>query len=342
LSLPSQNLSNYDVIILNDVPEISEKQVEMLRDTVREGKGLIWFGGDSLKSDVWNQRSALKSGALLPAVITGLEKVSDELGAGRPLDPILPKHPICQPLESLPKDLLSETQFHKIYRLKPLPVATTVLNLSGSATPLLVEQSLGRGHIFMFASSSAPRWNNMALTPVFPMLMQQMITYLTGRKFETSTLVGGSLSLSYPTRPEANDGVFESPSGEIISVPVREHAGEYVAFLNHAKEAGFYTARVSLQSPGRPIAVNVDTRESNVRCAPIDEVQASLVETGVKVTENPSPITEGRREGQEYWRAFLIACLTLLILDSMMAAKVFGKLGKKKAPISQEREGEAV
>ena len=33
-------------------------------------------------------------------------------------------------------------------------------------------------------------WNNMALTPVFPMVMQQIVTYLSGREFERPRSVG--------------------------------------------------------------------------------------------------------------------------------------------------------
>ena len=36
----------------------------------------------------------------------------------------------------------------------------------------------------MFTTSAETSWNNMALTPVFPMLMQQVVTYLAGREFE--------------------------------------------------------------------------------------------------------------------------------------------------------------
>jgi len=251
-----------------------------------------------------------------------VERVSDEQGAGRPLDPILPAHPVCRPLRSLPKDLLSETQFHKLLSVKPLPGSTTVLNLSGSDTPVLLEQSIGRGHVFMFSTSANPSWNNMALTPAFPMLLQQMVTYLTGREFETSQRVGGSLSLSYPDRPDANDGVFETPSGEIIRVPVREHAGQYVAFLDYASESGFYLARVSVQAPGQPVAVNVDTQESDVRCLAPGAAQASLDATGVTVTPSVMEMIDGVRTGYTFWRALMIACLGMLVLESVLAGAV--------------------
>ena len=43
---------------------------------------------------------------------------------------------------------------------------------------------------------------------------------------------------------------------ETITVPVRSHREHYVALLEQSEEMGFYTARVSVQAPGLPIAVN--------------------------------------------------------------------------------------
>ncbi|MBT3296181.1 MAG: VWA domain-containing protein [Verrucomicrobia bacterium] len=322
LSLPSQDLKTFDVVILSDVPEITAGLAQQLRDYVKAGNGLIWFGGDNTKTAVWNKRSAMKGGSLLPGVIGTVTGMSDAKGAGRPLDPILPAHPVCRPLRSLPKDLLSETRFHKLLAIEPLSSSTVVLNLSGSATPLLLEHSIGRGHVFMFATSANPAWNNMALTPAFPMLLQQMVTYLTGREFETSQSVGGSLLLSYPDRPDANDGVFETPSGDLIRVPVREHAGQYVAVLDQARESGFYVARVSVQAPGQPIAVNVDTQESDVRCLEIADAQASLDATGVTVTASPTEMIDAVRTGYEFWRALMIACLVVLVMESVLASGI--------------------
>jgi hypothetical protein len=157
-----------------------------------------------------------------------------------------------------------------------------VLRLAGSGGPVLLEHALGRGQVFMFTTTAETTWNNMALTPVFPMVMQQIVTYLSGREFERPRSVGDSLRLTYVDQPDASDAVFDSPSGETITVPVRESGGQFVALLESAPEAGYYTARVSVQAPGLPIAVNVDPRESDVAClpgpnsAPTSKVSASM------------------------------------------------------------------
>ena len=229
---------------------------------------------------------------------------------------------MCRPLKSLSEDLLSETQFLKVLKVKPSPGSSTVLALAGSSAPLLIERAIGRGQVFMFTSSAQPTWNNMALTPVFPMLIQQMVTYLTAREFEKPRMVGNSLSLAYVDQPDASDAVFDTPAGETITVAVREYRNQYVALLDRADEAGFYLARVSVQAPSMPIAVNVDTGESDVTCLSADDFASQFRDTKVMVARTEAELLDSiqqSRSGLSFWRSLMIAGLVIFVLESLLA-----------------------
>lgn len=323
VDLPSRDLEQFDVVIVADVPDITAEQARVFESYVREGKGLIWFGGDYVKASVWNQRSALNGTPLLPAVIEATERTSDAMGVGRSLDPSMTDHPVCRPLLSLPEDLLSETRFRKLLRVKPSATSMTVLTLAGSDSPVLLGHALGRGHVFMFTTSAGPEWNNMAVTPVFPMLLQQMVTYLTAREFETPRRVGETLSLSYVDQPDATDAVFDTPSGESVRVPVREYRNQYVALLGNAREAGFYLARVSLQAAGMPVAVNVDTRESTVKRLPAGEVARGFDGTEMTVIRSDTELADaGERTSRSLWRLLVLAGLLFFVMESLVAEVV--------------------
>jgi hypothetical protein len=258
-------------------------------------------------------------------VIEQVASTSDALGVGKPLDPAMPDHSICRPLLSLPEDLLSETRFRKVLQVKPAAIGTTVLSLAGTAAPLLVEHSLGRGQVFMFTTSADGEWNNMAVTPVFPMVLQQMVTYLTAREFEKPRMVGDSLSLSYADQPDASEAVFDTPDGEIISVPVRKLRNEYVALIDHARKDGFYFARVSLQAPGMPVAVNVDTAESDVACLSPSAAAGSFADSGITVAQTDDDLMAAvgqARAGLSFWMLFLSAGLGLLVIESLLAKRM--------------------
>lgn len=340
VDLPGQDLKGFDVVILSNVPDITPEQAHVFEEYVRAGNGLIWFAGDYVKADVWNKRSALEGTPLLPAVIEASESTSDAMGVGRPMDPTISDHPVCRPLLSLAEDLLSETRFHRLLKVKPTATSMSVLSLAGSDSPILLEHSLGRGHVFMFTTTAGPAWNNMAVTPVFPMLLQQMVTYLTAREFETPRMVGDSLSLSYVDQPDATDAVFDTPSGETISVPVREYRDQYVALLGDAREAGFYMSRVSLQAAGMPIAVNVDTRESTVRCMSAEEIEESLKGSGIRVVRSEDEMLAGMEEtrtSRSLWRLFMLVGLFFFVGEAFFAEWLYSRSAKR----SQDGEGRA-
>ena len=328
--LPTRDLSEFDVVILDNVPDITPEQARGFEDFVRAGHGLVWFAGDNVDAAAWNKRSALGSIPLLPAVIEQAASTSDALGVGKPLDPAMPDHSVCRPLLSLPEDLLSETRFRKVLQVKPAAIGTTVLSLAGTAAPLLLEHSLGRGQVFMFTTSADGAWNNMAVTPVFPMVLQQMVTYLTAREFEKPRLVGDSLSLSYADQPDASEAVFDTPDGETITVPVRELRNEYVALIDHARKDGFYLARVSLQAPGLPIAVNVDTAESDVACLSTAETAGRFADSGITVAQTDDDLLAAvgqARAGRSFWMLFLSAGLGLLVIESLLAKRMRASRG---------------
>lgn len=328
LSFPSEDLGQVDVIVFTDVPEITAEQATQLERFVRKGNGLVWFGGDQVKADAWNDLATSTSTPLLPAIIRGTVNTSDALGAGKPLDANMSDHPVALPLMSLPEDLLNETRFLRLLETEPSPNSFPVLKLAGGGGPVLLEQSLGRGQVFMFTTTAETTWNNMALTPVFPLVLQQIVTYLSGREFERPRTVGDSLALTYVDQPDASDAVFDTPSGETITVPVREASGQFVALLETAPEAGYYTARVSVQAPGLPVAVNVDPRESEVASLPESELRANLEGLGLKVVTGDAELAaaiESTRTGRSAWRFFMIAALVFLLLECLLADRMLSR-----------------
>jgi len=340
LSFPAEKLEEVDVIVFTDVPKITPEQADQLSAFVREGNGFVWFAGENTKASAWNEQSASGESALLPARLGTLIDTSNTLGAGKPLDPEMPDHNICLPLLSLPEDLLNETRFLRQFEVEPRTSSFPLLKLAGSGTPVLLEQSLGRGHVFMFTTTAETAWNNMALTPVFPMVMQQIVTYLVGREFERPRIVGDSLTLRYQEQPDANDAIFDAPSGESFTVPVTRHDGQYVALLEGAREAGYYLAKVSVQAPGQTIAVNVDARESEVACLSKAILSESLEGLGLNISTSEDELSaaiDSTRTGRSAWRFFMLAALAFLLLECLFADRLLsrGKTNLERTSISE-------
>jgi hypothetical protein len=345
LSFPAQNLEEVDVLIVTDVPEVTAGQAKQLEDFVRRGNGLIWFAGPNVNVAKWNEYAASEEGSLLPAIMGDVVNTDDLAGAGKPLERSISDHPVLQPLLSLPEDLFNETRFLKRLNVTPRASSGSVLTLAASTDPILLEQALGRGHVFMCTTTVDPAWNNMAATPVFPMLVQQMVNYLAGRAYEEPQEVGDALSLWYSAEPDASDAVFDSPSDEELTVPVRQHGKQFVALLDKADEAGYYTARVSVQSAGMPIAVNVNTRESKVACLPQEELVDAVKSTGITIISSESELVdaiEQARTSRSLWRVLLLAALIVLFVESILADRMASKRAIRSGVQSSEVQGSRV
>ena len=336
ISFPAHDLKLYDVVVMSDVPTITDDQAKKLDQFVRNGNGLIWLPGESTKWESWNERSKLGSAFLLPAKLEGLINTGGAMGIGRPLSLDIQEHSVSNPLRSLSEDLLSEARFLKVYQVDPSPNSVTLLKLAGNAYPLLLEHSHGRGQVFMFTSLAGSEWNNMALTPLFPMLLQQMVTYLTAREFEKPRLVGSSLKLSYVEEPDVTEAVFETPSGESLTVPVHSHKDQHSAILSQAEEDGFYLAMGTLQSPPLPIAVNVDTSESMVKCLNADDFSETFKKTGVNVIFNDEELDEAlidSRRTHSLWKFFAIMVCLIMLVESLLSSRL---PKAKKSPVTQK------
>jgi hypothetical protein len=118
--------------------------------------------------------------------------------------------------------------------------------------------------------------------------------------------------------------VFDTPSGDTIAVPVLEHRSQYVALLDNARETGFYLARVSLQAPGVPVAVNADTAESDVRSQSAAEVARRFEGTEIVVAQSEADLSDAvaqSRSGRSFWFLALLAVLGLLVIETFMASR---------------------
>jgi hypothetical protein len=149
------------------------------------------------------------------------------------------------------------------------------------------------------------------------------------------------LSLSYGRRPDAAEAVFETPTGESITVPVHEHRNQYRALLGHAKEVGYYKARGSLQSAPVPIAVNVDTRESNVTSLSVDEQQRVFANTGVRLVQPDEPLEELLEESRSitsFWYLCVMICVVIMLMESVLACRVPKRQTRQSATSATELE----
>ena len=324
-ALPSVRLAEYDAIVLANVPDVPADRAVALRKYVEQGGGLMVLAGSNVKPEMLNQRFLSAGSSLLPAQVGEPTSAAGDRGLGTPLDLDLPDHPLARPLRSLPAELLSEARVHRFLRVQPLPDATTVLKLA-TGEPVLIERLVGRGKVLLWTSGaerdwSEMAWNNLAINPAFPIILNQSVTHLTRQAFERPVVVPSPVVLPLPGQAAGQPVETIAPGGQASVSHTALRAGEIVVETPAAVFQGFYELRPGRDAP-LTVAANVAAGESDVKVLSAAELIAAIDNPRVKVLSSEANVTAAVKEartGRELWAALLLAAVVLFAVEAMLA-----------------------
>jgi hypothetical protein len=324
VELPSRHPDNYDVVILANLPDIRQAQVEELFSFVQEGGGLAVFLGDKVNPVLLNPRLRQGDVSLLPGDVEQAMAAPGDAPEGAPIASADPSSAIARALEVLPGPLMAEARVQRFFKVALGPEGRAILKVAGADTPLLAEKSIGRGKVLLFASTADRAWTNLPTHPAFPVLLHEMVTYLTTRSHERPWVIGEPLLITLPGRSTRDATVtFRGPGGGELAVQVAEREGRRAAEYDQAEQPGFYEMVQGQGIPPVVAAVNVDPRESDVRVLVGESLATALSGMPVRVLThevmNKASVIRESRVGRELWRALMVAALAVLALEGFLA-----------------------
>ncbi|MCE9545961.1 MAG: BatA domain-containing protein [Planctomycetia bacterium] len=310
----ASRLASQDIVVLANVPEITREQAAALDDFVRRGGGLMVFLGGRIDPTLLNGQMRDGAGApILPAELAepvgnlpaaGGGAAKTDQADGWPLAVEFPDHPITRLFSTLPAQQWADIKFRRYFKLAPRENARVLLRIAGSQDPMLVEQSLGRGRVLLFASSANRDWNDLAISPLYLMLWQQAATHLTRKASETPVEVPDKLTFDLPADVTAQTVAVRGPQGGEVSALVTTAGGRKVATAD-APLPGIYTMRYSPNEPEIKMAANLDPDESAVavlRGSALDTAVEQLSARLIDEKQDLQMAVREKRYGRELWR----------------------------------------
>ena len=261
-----EKLSDYDVVVMINVPDVSTDLSKRLHQFTAAGGGLLFFLGDKIDPEQYNQVLVDGEYPVLPVrLVETIEH--DDPGEGWQIVANKSEHPLAQVVGRLPPDLTAEARFQKIVRAVPLKDSESILELGDGTLPLLVGNREGKGgRVLLFTSSADRTWNGLPDHPLFTILLQQSATMLSSPAELGSSIVGDPATIALPGRRIGGKVNVTDPLGE--SAPAKT-----------AMVKGTMSCQITPQTPGvyrvaaegghqaGVVAANVDTDESDVRMA---------------------------------------------------------------------------
>jgi Aerotolerance regulator N-terminal len=193
------------------------------------------------------------------------------------------------------------------------PDDAQVLMRFENGTPLMLEQTVGKGKLLVFASPLDRQWNDLAIHPLFVRFVAEATAYLSDTRLDAvAAIVGTSLDAS---RLGRGGGQVFDPQGKRASLLGGIAGGtQWLPDL-----PGFYELRASGRSDY--IAVNVDPRESRLarwdadsrmRWLALQNLQPAVPQT------TAAAATPGERL-RPIWFWLLLAAAVLAFLEPLVA-----------------------
>ena len=330
--LGSRDLAPFDAVVLCNIAQFTTAEVTSLDAYLKQGGGVVVFGGDQVIAENYNQLLYADGKGLLPAPLGGIVGDAQAKQGAFEFDAKDYKHPIVSLFAGADSNVIAGLtgaktwQYHKLKLPEDGRSQAQVALWFNSGDPAIVEMPRHRGTVIQVATSADTGWTTWPLHQSYPPIMEQVIMQAaSGRLAERNVRVGQPFDQALPA--SAAGAPVEVTRPDEVRMPAKlKAAGDVSVF--HFEEtdlSGAYRAKF-----GPPLALesifaaNPDPAESDPlkldRAGLVDAVPGwafTYLTNWKDLTGNASSV--GRRG--ELHRPLLWALLALLIIESIAAWK---------------------
>ncbi|MFP6899984.1 MAG: hypothetical protein VCA36_03510, partial [Opitutales bacterium] len=345
--LDAEKLTDYDLVAIANAPTIATDAAQRLNSFVKKGGGLIVFAGERVNAENYNNQlhgtvpenynkklhgdivNLLPGEMDEPISFADDSSVADE-GTENSwrIGDIESDHVLARLAEKIPEEARSFARVQRVMKVTPDADSVTILSLSDSKLPLLLEKKVGLGIVLLFTTTADRAWSNLAVHPLFPMLMQQAVTHLTSRPGERNTLVGGSVQIPLAGQQAGDVVTLRTPDDESSSITLTVLNSGIVVCPVEVDGAGFYDIETETNAVVS-MAVNVDSQEADARVISSDSLEKELEGTRATVISpegNLASIVKDGRKGMEISITLLLLAFAIFVLQGYLAKRFTSRM----------------
>ena len=259
------DVKKYDLVVLANLPFLSQVKVKSLEKYVSAGGGLLIFLGDKIDRTIYNELLYRNGNGLLPGELGGILGDRNHEKAVY-LEEIDFTHNALEYLKPL-KAQFGKMVIYEFYDIKidaarqdtrVIARFNSVSDRSvsdgpasaGENTPALSEKLFGRGKVMLVTTSADAEWNLMPGRKLYVMLFDQIVMYLASQPSEfKNLLVGQTLRLLLKTSDYAPNFSLATPQQGLTTIspfPFQDKTadsepGRFMLAYNRTERHGIYT-----------------------------------------------------------------------------------------------------
>jgi hypothetical protein len=322
-----EDLRDYSVVVLANVPQLSPAQALALEQFVYEGGGLWVAPGNLTRVDNFNTRLYRDGNGILPVK---LQPATAEDGSeATTLQGVTNfDHPIFRFLKGRPDPIPLVT----IGRYFPADVRdrdAQVLAQYASGRPFLVEAPAGRGRVLVMTTALDADWGTLPLSNFYLPFVQSAARHLSsGPDTERNLAPGSPLVAQFGPGADLREARVRLPSGESRPLPVTRGEVRY----SRTGQPGVYTFFVNGTMPEwmKRVDFVIRTPSAESDLTPLSPAQWQEL-TRTLGFERIDPARESvvaavsaARSGHELWLSLVGVVIVLGILEMAIVRRWSG------------------
>jgi hypothetical protein len=326
-NLARKDLAPYDAVVLCNVGQFSESEVASLDTYLKQGGGVVIFGGDQVIPENYNRHLFADGKGLLPASL-GATIGDAEKKTAFDFNPLGFSHPIIAQFAGTDAPVIAGLVNSKTFRYHKLTVpagsqAKVALAFS-SGDPAIVEAPRYRGRVIQVATSADAGWSTWPLHPSYAPVMEQIVLQASGgRLAERNVRVGQPLDMVLPATASGSPADITRPDEAKAQVLIKASDDVSLFHFEDTDLSGTYRVKFATQLNNEAsFSANPDPAESDP--AKLDKTGLIDAVPGWKFTLltnwqdlTGSAVSVGRHG--ELHRPLLFLVLFLLIFESILA-----------------------
>jgi hypothetical protein len=328
--LSHRELSAFDVVVLCNVAQFSQTEVTALDDFLKQGGGVVVFGGDQVVPENYNRLLYADGQGLLPAAIGASVGDAAKKEGGFFFNPLGYRHPIISEYLGQSDPVTAgitqaiTLQYHKLVLAKDTKAQIAMAFDRGD--PAVVEMPRHRGTVILVATSADLGWTTWPVHKSYLPVMQQIVMRASaGRLAERNIRVGQPFDQSFPAAGAGSPVKVALPEGQPISTKLQPGGGVSQFHFEQTDLAGEYQVTIgpplSLESS---FAANPDPAESDLtkldRAALAEAIPGWNFLYLTNSRELALDVSSVGRRG-ELHQSLLYGLLALLLVESLLAWK---------------------
>jgi len=280
-SILNEDLSQYGLIYLANIGEITPRFAKELEKFVTDGGTAVIFLGNRVRVGSYN--------ALLKNILPGelLTIIEDNLS-------LTPSNSSIFPLDIT--DRTNQIRVDKLFNISIHPESEVLIKATNDS-PFLIKKEQGKGNVFIFSSTADTAWNNFSITPVFLPIIKMIHDLPNIEKNKSRHYFVGE-PVTIEMIEDMDSTVVISPNGKEHKMNIKSNEFQNTGL------PGIYTVEMEGEVSYR-FAVNIDPKESN-----LEKISIPSIEKDPELKGNFVKVFK------ELWRYFLWGVIALFISEA--------------------------